>query len=108
MHFHASPKSTELPNKSLSILNMQEVSDMIWYQSLSLWFKNFMGATKDYSYFFEEEDGGGGGGQEQKCRTIFWILFSDHSIVLNTVAGYSNSGRNRRLLFYKSVYLKVQ
>ena len=50
---------------------MQEVSNMIWYQSLSLWFKNFMGATKDYSYFFEEEDGGGGGEQEQKCRTIF-------------------------------------
>ena len=70
-HFHASPKSTELPNKSLSILNMQEVSNMIWYQSLSLWFKNFMGATKDYLYFFEEEDGGGGGEQEQKCRTIF-------------------------------------
>ena len=52
MNFHASPKSTEPLNKSLSILNMQEVSNMNWYQSLSLWFKNFMGATKDYSYFF--------------------------------------------------------
>ena len=31
---------------------MQEVSNMNWYQSLSPWFKNFMGATKDYSYFF--------------------------------------------------------
>ena len=52
MHFHASPKSTELLNKSLSILNIQEVSNMNWYQSLSLWFKIFMGATKDNSYFF--------------------------------------------------------
>ena len=57
MHFHASPKSTELLNKSLSVLNMQEVSNMIRYQSL--WFKHFVGAAKDYSHFFLREGGGG-------------------------------------------------
>ena len=50
MHFHASPKSTELLHKSQSLLNMQEVSNMNWYQFL--WFKHFMGAVKDYSSFF--------------------------------------------------------
>ena len=50
MHFQASPKSTELLKRSVSVLNMQEVSNMNWYQSL--WFKHFLGAAKDYSYFF--------------------------------------------------------
>lgn len=61
---------------------MQEVNNMNWYQSL--WFKHFMGAAKDYSYFFfffeeEEEEVGGD-------------LFSYHLIVLNTIVVYSKSG----------------
>ena len=104
MHFHASLKSTELLNKSLSVLNMQEVSNMNWYQSL--WFKHFLGAAKDYSYFFFE-GGGVGEAQEQNCRTIFLILFSDHSIVLNTLAVYSKSEKNtvHRRLFILQICL---
>ena len=64
MHSHASPKSTELLNKSLSVLNTQEVTNMNWYESL--WFRHFMNTAKDYSYFFLRERKG----QEQNCRTI--------------------------------------
>lgn len=53
---------------------------MNWYQSL--WFKHFMGAAKDYSYFFFFWGGGGSGGD----------LFSYHLIVLNTIVVYSKSG----------------
>lgn len=59
---------------------MQEVNNMNWYQSL--WFKHFMGAAKDYSYFFFFGGGGGSGGD----------LFSYHLIVLNTIVVYSKSG----------------
>ena len=58
---------------------MQEVNNMNWYQSL--WFKHFMGAAKDYSYFFFFGGGGSGGD-----------LFSYHLIVLNTIGVYSKSG----------------
>ena len=104
LHFHANLKSIELLNKSLSVLNMQEVSNMNWYQSL--WFKYFLGAAKDYSYFFFE-GGGVGEAQEQNCRTIFLILFSDHSIVLNTLAVYSKSEKNtvHRRLFILQICL---
>ena len=59
MHFHPSPKSIDLLNKSLLVMNMQEVNNVNSYQSL--WFKYFMGADKDYSYFF--------GGRERRART---------------------------------------
>ena len=73
MHFQASPKSTELLKKSVSVLNMQEVSNMNWYQSL--WFKHFLGAAKDYSYFFFEGGGGRGGARTKLQNNFFNFVF---------------------------------